>query len=142
MAEFVIALLVVTGAGFMLIAALGLVRMPDLATRMHATTKAGVLGAGLILAGVAVFFSSGPVIAKVIAVIVFLILTAPVAAHVIGRAAYFVGVPLWEHTRCDELAGRYNEETHTLASPPDIENPQSHPPVESATESASAQHKP
>lgn len=120
--EIVIGLFLVLGAGFMLIAALGLVRMPDLATRMHATTKAGVLGAGLILVGVAVYFGTGPVVAKVVAVIVFLILTAPIAAHVIGRAAYFVGVPLWEHTRCDELAGRYDETTHTLASPPDVQD--------------------
>lgn len=114
--EWLTAFLLLAGSIFMLIAALGVLRMPDLLTRMHATTKAGVLGAGLTMVAVALHFGTEPVIAKAVAVIAFLILTAPVAAHAIGRAGHFVGVPLWENTRVDELQGRYNEETHTLAS--------------------------
>ncbi|MFO8154327.1 monovalent cation/H(+) antiporter subunit G, partial [Thioalkalivibrio sp.] len=116
MIEWLTAFLLLAGSIFMLIAALGVLRMPDLLTRMHATTKAGVLGAGLTMVAVALHFGTEPVIAKAVAVIAFLILTAPVAAHAIGRAGHFVGVPLWENTRVDELQGRYNEETHTLAS--------------------------
>lgn len=115
--EWLTAFVLLAGSAFMLIAALGVLRMPDLLTRMHATTKAGVLGAGLTMVAVALHFGTEPVIAKAVAVIAFLALTAPVAAHAIGRAGYFVGVPLWENTRVDELQGRYNEETHTLASP-------------------------
>jgi multicomponent Na+:H+ antiporter subunit G len=114
--EWLTAFALLAGSGFMLIAALGVLRMPDLLTRMHATTKAGVLGAGLTMVAVALHFGTEPVIAKAVAVIAFLILTAPVAAHAIGRAGYFVGVPLWENTRVDELKGRYDEKTHTLAS--------------------------
>ena len=44
----------------------------------------------------------------------FIALTAPVSAHVLGRAAYFVGVPLWEGTQSDELRDRYDREDHTL----------------------------
>jgi multicomponent Na+:H+ antiporter subunit G len=117
--EWLTGLALVSGSAFMLIAALGVLRMPDLLTRMHATTKAGVLGAGLTMVAVALHFGTEPVIAKAVAVIAFLILTAPVAAHAIGRAGYFTGVSLWENTRVDELKGRYDEDTHTLASPPE-----------------------
>lgn len=116
MTELLTAIFLVAGAGFMLIAALGLLRMPDLLTRMHATTKAGVLGAGLIMVGAAIYMSQFTVVVKAIAVIAFLVLTAPIAAHAIGRAGYFVDVPLWSKTHTDELEGRYDPETHTLAS--------------------------
>jgi multicomponent Na+:H+ antiporter subunit G len=118
MTEFVAGLFLVLGAAFMLIAGLGVWRMPDLLTRMHATTKAGVLGAGLMLVGVGIHFGEVSVLVRVVAIIGFIMLTAPVAAHMIGRAGYFMGVPLWEHTLKDELKGRYDEETHTLAGPP------------------------
>ena len=119
MSELFTAALLIVGAGFMLIVGLGVWRMPDLLTRMHATTKAGVLGAGLMLLGVAVYFAEVNVLVRALAVIIFVMLTAPVAAHIIGRAGYFVGVPLWEHTVKDQLKGRYDDRTHTLASPPE-----------------------
>ncbi|WP_019568210.1 monovalent cation/H(+) antiporter subunit G [Thioalkalivibrio sp. ALMg13-2] len=122
MTEFFTGLFLVVGAAFMVVAALGLVRMPDLPMRLHATTKAGVLGAGLMMVGVAVYFGDGGVTTRAVAVIGFLLLTAPVAAHAIGRAGYFVGVPLWEHSKTDELKGRYDEENHTLASPPEMQD--------------------
>ena len=51
--------------------------------------------------------------------ITFVFLTAPVAAHMIARASYFVGVPLWEGTIIDELRGHYDRRTHRLARPDD-----------------------
>ena len=54
-----------------------------------------------------------------IATIMFLLLTAPVAAHRMGRAAYFNGVPLWEGTRYNDLQGKYDQKTHTLAGEED-----------------------
>lgn len=116
MNQIVAALFLLLGAGLMLLAALGLLRMPDLPTRMHATTKAGVLGAGLMLLGTAVYFADLGITARALAVMAFIVITAPVAAHLIGRAAYFVGVPLWEKTVVDELKGRYDPHTHTLDS--------------------------
>jgi multicomponent Na+:H+ antiporter subunit G len=121
MIEILTGIFLVLGAAFMLIAALGVWRMPDLLTRMHATTKAGVLGAGLMLVGVGIYFGEVSVLVRVVAVIGFIMLTAPVAAHMIGRAGYFVGVPLWEHTLKDELKGRYDNQAHTLESPPAAE---------------------
>jgi multicomponent Na+:H+ antiporter subunit G len=108
--------LLLVGAILMLIAALGLVRMPDLLTRMHATTKAGALGSGVMVLAVAFHFGQTDIVARALAVVIFVILTAPVAAHAIGRASYFVGVPLWEGTVKDELKDRYDAKRHILHS--------------------------
>ncbi|MCG8357530.1 MAG: monovalent cation/H(+) antiporter subunit G [Kiloniellales bacterium] len=104
MTEILAALLVVAGGFFALAAALGVLRLPDVLIRMHASTKAGTLGCGLILVAVAVHFGDTGIVARAVAAIVFLLLTAPVAAHMIGRAAYRTGVPLWQGTVIDELA--------------------------------------
>ncbi|CAM5214194.1 cation:proton antiporter [Alishewanella longhuensis] len=91
--------------------------MPDLLTRMHATTKSGVLGAGLIMVAVMLFFGESSVTLKALAVMAFTTLTSPIAAHTIGRAGYFIGVPLWHKTVKDEpLKGRYDEQNHQLRS--------------------------
>ncbi len=103
MIEILVSFFVVAGGLFALVAALGVLRLPDVLIRMHASTKAGTLGCGLILVAVAIFFGEGAITARAVAAIVFLILTAPVAAHMIGRAAYKTGVPLWERTVVDEM---------------------------------------
>ena len=112
----VAAFVLVIGGIFMFLAAVGVLRLPDLPTRMHASTKAGSLGAGLTVLAVAIVIPELPVIARAIATVVFLLLTAPVAAHVIGRAGYFVGVPLWEGTVQDALAEQYDFSSHSLRS--------------------------
>lgn len=86
MLDILVGLFLLSGAAFVLIAAIGIVRLPDLLTRMHASTKAGTLGALLVLVGLAIFAGNGEVISKVIATSLFLLLTAPIAAHMIGRA--------------------------------------------------------
>ena len=102
--------LLLVGALFVLVAALGLVRLPDLLMRMHAATKAGTLGAGLLLIAIAVSSPEASVVARAVATIVFLLLTAPIAAHLIARAAYHTGeAALWEHTCVDELAAAIEE---------------------------------
>lgn len=98
-------ILLITGALFVLIAAVGVLRLPDLLMRMHAATKAGTLGAGLLLGAVMVAVPETSVVVRAAAVIVFLLLTAPIAAHVIARAAYHAGeAQLWDRTSADELA--------------------------------------
>jgi multicomponent Na+:H+ antiporter subunit G len=119
-AEVLSSVLLVLGAAFMLLAAVGLVRMPDLFTRVQATAKAATLGAGLMMLAVAVHFGELGVTTRALTVIVFLFLTAPVAAHVMGRAAYLIGVPMWKTER-DDLRGRYDIETHDLSSEPGSE---------------------
>lgn len=104
MIEVFVAILLVSGSAFTALAALGILRMPDVYNRLHAATKAGTLGVGLTLAAVAVHFGEAGVILRVVAAILFLCLTAPVAGHVIGRAAYRTGVPLWSGSVTDEWA--------------------------------------
>lgn len=86
MIDVLVGLFLLAGAGFVLIAAIGIVRLPDLLTRMHASTKAGTLGALLVLVGLGLHVGTGEVVSKVVATILFLLLTAPIAAHMIGRA--------------------------------------------------------
>ena len=102
--DYLAAVLVLAGGLFGFIAAVGMLRLPDMITRMHASTKAGTLGAGLIMAAVAIHFMEIGITLRAAAAILFLLLTAPVAAHVIGRAAYRCGIQLWERTWIDELA--------------------------------------
>jgi len=109
MKELVVVLLIMTGSVFSLIASIGIMNMPDLFTRMHAATKAGTLGVGFILCGVAVHFSQTGVTMLVLATIGFIVLTAPIAAHMIGRAAYYTGVPLWKDSVMDELRPEYHK---------------------------------
>lgn len=118
MRQAVAALLMLTGSFFVLAAAVGVVRLPDLFLRASATSKATTLGASCILLAVAVDFNELGVISRALAAIFFLFLTAPVAAHVITRASYLIGVPLWEGTIADELQGRYDAATHALSSEP------------------------
>jgi multicomponent Na+:H+ antiporter subunit G len=106
--------IMLAGAVFMFLAAVGLVRMPDLFTRMHANTKSATLGIGLLMVGTALFFENVTTTTRALAIMIFLFVTVPVGAHLIGRAAYFAGVPLWEGTLSDELRGLYDVETHEL----------------------------
>lgn len=106
------------GAVFIVIAGLGLYRMPDLFMRMSMTTKASTMGIGFILVGVAIhFYTDRPVVTKLIAMVVFILLTAPVSAHMLGRAGYRDALTkLWAGTWVDELHDQYNPRQHTLDS--------------------------
>ena len=87
----------------MVVAALGVLRMPDLYTRMHAATKAGTLGAGLLLVGAAFVLGDPWVTVRAVLTVAFLALTVPVASHLVARAAYRTGrAPLWSATVLDE----------------------------------------
>ena len=110
--DLLLVALILLGCGFALVAAVGIVRFPDLFTRMHAATKAGTLGVGFLLIALLIDAGDLGVASRALAVLVFLLITAPVAAHLIGRAAYFDGVELWEETLQDELRDRYDQQTH------------------------------
>ncbi|PXA74219.1 MULTISPECIES: monovalent cation/H(+) antiporter subunit G [Vibrio] len=117
MTDLIIAILILTGSFLMLLAGIGINRMPDLLTRMHATTKAGALGVGLMVVAFAVVnWGDMAFVVRALAVVVFVILTAPIAAHVLARASYFVGVPQWDGVVKDVIKERYDLETHELAS--------------------------
>jgi multicomponent Na+:H+ antiporter subunit G len=78
------------GATFTLIAAIGVVRLPDLYTRMHAASKAGAVGGGLVLLAIALTCFDAGVALRAIVGMVFLLLTTPLAAHLLAMANYRV----------------------------------------------------
>jgi multicomponent Na+:H+ antiporter subunit G len=100
---FIIAFLILLGVIFMLIASLGIVRLPDFYMRMSAITKAATLGLGLVLVAASIHFDDFGVIAKSFIIITFMLLTGPVGAHAISRAAYKQEVGFWGKTIIDEL---------------------------------------
>jgi len=116
MIDWIVTIFLFLGSFFMFIAGIGVVRLPDIYLRMSATTKAATFGVGFILLAAALYFEDLGVTMRALAAIVFLFLTAPVAAHVIGRAAYINNIPLWDKTGVDELKGRYHGKAHELTS--------------------------
>lgn len=116
MTDLIIAILSTIGAVAILIAAIGILRMPDFYLRLSVTVKAATLGSGLLLFSLAIFFPQISVTTKALAIGFFLLLTAPVAAHMIGRAAYVIGTKLWKGTLRDDLEGMYDPKTHRLSS--------------------------
>ncbi len=93
--DWIVGILLIAGSGFATIAALGVLRLPDVLIRMHASTKVGTLSSGLVMLAAALHFGEGQVVVRAIAIMLFLLLTAPIAGHMIGRAVIQTGVPLW-----------------------------------------------
>lgn len=98
--------LMLAGALLTLLAAIGLHRFPDIFARMHAATKPATLGLVLLVAGASLVVGRGPVALKLGLAAALQFITAPVASHMVGRAAYRSGVELSPETVLDELATR------------------------------------
>jgi multicomponent Na+:H+ antiporter subunit G len=96
MSDVIAGSLIILGGAFAIIGGLGLLRMPDVLIRMHASTKIGTLSTGLILVGCAIVYASPDVIIRAIAIMLFILLTAPIGAHMMGRSVLSTGVPLWK----------------------------------------------
>jgi len=88
MADWTAAILLLAGALLTLAAGVGVLRFPDLLSRMHAGTKPQVLGLVLVLSAEALRARSLPVLGMLLVVVIFQFLTVPVAAHMVGRAGY------------------------------------------------------
>lgn len=114
MIDLIAGVLLLIGAGFSLIAGIGLIRLPDVYVRMHAATKAGTLGAGLVLVALALHGQQLEVTARAVTGVLFLLFTAPIAAHLLGRAGYLSGAPLWSKTRFDDLEDKYDADGRKL----------------------------
>ena len=102
MIEWISAGLVVAGATLALLAGVGVCRMPDVFTRMQASTKASTLGLGCLLAALAVRHPDVSIVMRALSIGAFMMLTTAVSAHVIARAAALSGAPLWKGTLIDE----------------------------------------
>ena len=102
LADIASALSVLTGTGFMLIAAIGIIRMPDFYIRMSTITKATSLGIGFILLGATIHLNSLEIILKAAAIVTFIVITSPVSAYIIAKAAKKIRVPFWDKTDVGE----------------------------------------
>ena len=90
------------GAAFDLVGCIGLVRLPDVYNRLQAGTKCVTLGTCLILLGTALLADCPVCSAKAAMCLLFVLVTAPTAAHALARGAKVSGVPLWEGSVVDE----------------------------------------
>lgn len=86
--ELIILVLALSSCFFFLVGTTGLIRLPDVFSRMHATTKSDTLGAGLALLALIVYKGFDPVSLKLLVVLIFILITNPVSAHIIAKAAY------------------------------------------------------
>ncbi len=94
---------VVMGALFALVASIGILRLPDFYTRIHAASKAGTVGSVLALVALAIVSVQTAEVLRAIAAIVFFFLTAPISAHLLGKAAYSAGYRMWSGSVLDEM---------------------------------------
>lgn len=108
MKELSAAILLCLGSAFMLLGAVGVFRFPDIYSRVQASAKAATLGVSLMILALAIHFADFGITVSALLVIGFFCLTAPVAGHMIARAAYFTGVPLWGDRITNELGNRYD----------------------------------
>ncbi|MDQ0315108.1 monovalent cation/H(+) antiporter subunit G [Amorphus orientalis] len=102
--DVIVGIMLLIGAFFALVAAIGLVRLDDVYMRMHAASKAGTLGSGVLLLALAVDSQQLDVVTRAIAGVVFFLLTAPLSAHLLARAAYLVGYRPCKATYRDALS--------------------------------------
>ncbi|MGR5170220.1 monovalent cation/H(+) antiporter subunit G [Vibrio owensii] len=97
--DIIVGILLCLGTLFTLIASLGILRMPDLYTRMHAATKAGTVGLASLLLAVVIAIPDITVISRVIGTMLFIFITAPVAAHLLGKATQESGYQIWRNNK-------------------------------------------
>ncbi|MFC0522525.1 monovalent cation/H(+) antiporter subunit G [Pontibacillus salicampi] len=102
--HIVIIIFLISGTFFILSSSIGIIRFPDVYTRLHAATKGATLGVAGIMIGafLFMFIEHGIVSGKLILGIIFVLLTAPVSGHMISRAAYRSGVKLWDRSVKDD----------------------------------------
>ncbi len=116
MIEWAAVILILIGSIVSVISAFGMIRLPDVYTRSHAATKSSTLSVLTCLLGAFIYFwvHDGFVSVRLILGILFVFVTAPVAGHLICRAAYRSRVPLAKGSGEDELKSKLFPEEHTV----------------------------
>ena len=114
MSEWFVAALTLIGVGFSVLAAVGIIRMPDLYLRMQASTKSSTMGVSCLILAIAFRLETLAAFTQALLFVAFLFLTVPIASHMIGRAAYASGIELWSKTSLDEYK-THTETQHALA---------------------------
>lgn len=104
--EWIVAILLVLGAAFMLVAGIGILRLPDTYLRMHAATKAPSLGVFLMVLGVIVYFQDFWLSVKALLIILFIFMTTPIGAQMLSRVAYLMNADQHKKTNVDDFPER------------------------------------
>lgn len=106
--EVIVSIFILVGVFFTFLSAIGVIRLPDVYSRMHAAGKSSTLGViSLMLATFIYFIPEGIVNAKILLAILFVFLTAPLSSLMVTRSAYRIGVPLEKKTVQDDLKKMY-----------------------------------
>lgn len=108
--EIITSIFILIGVFFTFLSAIGVIRLPDIYSRMHAAGKSSTLGVvTLMIATFVYFIPSGTINAKVLLAILFLFITAPLSALMVNRSAYRNGVPLAKNSVQDDLKEMYEQ---------------------------------
>ncbi|MBA8795996.1 multicomponent Na+:H+ antiporter subunit G [Friedmanniella endophytica] len=130
---------VIAGALLCLAAAIGLVRLPDVLTRMHAATKPQTLGLLLVLLGIGLTLRDLRATGLLVLIAVLQLFTAPVAAHLVGRTAYRTAQLRTDLLDRDELADDLRTAGFRLSS--DAEEPNGEPEQEPREDDGAGQDR-
>jgi len=95
-------MLALVGAGFFLVGTLGLLRLPDFYTRVHAVAKCDTVGAGAILLGLAIHVAPHPEALKILLLLLLVLLSSPTAGHALAHAAHDTGLEPWMRSTKEE----------------------------------------
>jgi multicomponent Na+:H+ antiporter subunit G len=115
--------LVLIGTFFYFLSTLGLIRMPDVYNRMQTSTKSATLGSLGVIVGTGIWalgedFGNWAWLTKTIVIATFLLLTNPISAHALIRAAYKRGIPLWSGSVVDKYNEHLKEKEETVKEAP------------------------
>lgn len=108
--EVLASLCLLLGSFLALVAGIGMLRFPDLLSRMHAASKPQVLGLLLVLAGLGLHLRAPAVIGALVLVALFQMLTSPVAGHMLSRASFRAGQVRTDLLVVDELSDQLSDE--------------------------------
>lgn len=101
-ADIIVVVLMAAGVFFHIVASLGILRMPDLYMRISGMSMAGTLGTSCFMIAAAVHFADFAITCRAIVIILFIFITSPISGHILGRAAYLSGLPLWPKSVIDQ----------------------------------------
>ncbi len=102
--DYIAAVLLAVGLVFMLFGAIGIARLPDCYSKMHASSKCTTLGLTGMLLAACLHLGDTVIVSKALVTIVFTFVAMPIGSHLLAKAAHHVGAPLWNRTVADELA--------------------------------------
>lgn len=101
--DFLAAAFLLAGVAFMVIGAMGVVRLPDAYNRIHAASVTVTLGLTGMLLAACYHLGAAPIISKALITVVFIFVATPIGSHMLAKAAHDAGLEQWERTLDDEL---------------------------------------